>query len=313
VSGFFSLFCARALVGIGESCYGAISPSFVAEKFSEKMRSRALALFSMAIPVGSALGYAGGGLMGNFLGWRRAIWLVAIPGLFMTLLCLALPEDPKTKSSASPIQDYLQVWRIRTFRYTTYACAAMTFALGGFAVWIPTFFHRQWGMSVGYAGTLFGAITVLGGFIGSFCGGWIADRIRTTYPDSDLIVSGIGLAAGMPLAMIALMATHLFTAVGFLFVAEVLLFLNMGPLNSVIISVSQVRMRSMAFAANIFFMHLFGDAASPTLIGWGSDLFGLNRSLLVTTITLGLAGWFCFQARRSYRLDVESALITKPA
>jgi len=305
--GFVSLFAARSAVGVGEACYGAISPAFVAERFSVERRGRALAVFSMAIPVGSALGYAGGGMIGEMFGWRRALWLVGLPGLALAALCLRLPADPPRPDVPSPAAGYREVWAVPTFRLLTFAGAAMTFALGGFAVWMPTFFHRQWGLSVGRAGTLFGGITVLGGLVGSLLGGWLADALRRRVPDADLIVSGAGLLAGMPLAAAALAAPRLSLSIAALFAAETLLFLNMGPLNAAIVSVTRLETRSMAFAANIFIIHLLGDAASPTLIGWASDLLGLAPALLISCLALGLGGAFCFLARRGFRVDAGLA------
>lgn len=306
-SGFAALFASRAAVGVGEACYGAISPSFVAERFPEKTRGRALAIFSMAIPVGSALGYAGGGLAGEYLGWRHAFWLVGLPGVLLALLCLALPNDPPHAATPAPVAGYREVWAVPTFRLVTLAGAAMTFALGGFAVWMPTFFHRAFDLGVGRAGTLFGAITVLGGLVGSLLGGWLADWIRPRAADADLIVSGAGLILGMPLAAAAILAPSLGLSIAALFVAETLLFLNMGPLNSAIVSVTRLETRSMAFAANIFVIHLLGDAASPTLIGWGSDRFGLARALLGASAALGVGGALCFLARGGYGADSARA------
>jgi len=304
---FAGLFATRAAVGVGEACYGAISPSFVAERFPPENRGRALAIFSMAIPVGSALGYAGGGLAGGLFGWRRAFWMVGAPGLLLAALCTLLPNDPPHAATPSAGAGYREVWGVPSFRLITLAGAAMTFALGGFAVWIPTFFHRAWGMDVAKAGTLFGGVTVLAGATGSLLGGWLADRLRRRAQDADLIISGAGLLAGMPLAALAIAAPDVRASVAALFLAETLLFLNMGPLNAAIVSVTRLEVRSMAFAANIFVIHLLGDAVSPTLIGWGSDLFGLTRALLASCLALGLGGAFCLLARSGFHADAARA------
>jgi predicted MFS family arabinose efflux permease len=306
--GFTALFATRTAVGVGEACYGSISPSFVAERYPEARRGRALALFSMAIPVGSALGYAGGGLAGEAFGWRRAFFLVGAPGLLLAALCLLLPADPPHPKTPAAAAGYREVWGVPTFRKVTFAGAAMTFALGGFAVWMPTFFHRVYGLGVGRAGTFFGGITVLGGLTGSLLGGWLADWLRPRAADADLIVSGIGLVAGMPFAAAAILAPSLPLSMAALFAAETLLFLNMGPLNAAIVSVTRLETRSMAFAANIFVIHLLGDAASPTAIGWASDHFGLARALLVACAALGIGGAFCFAARAGYGADAARAL-----
>ena len=305
--GYLNLFTTRAAVGVGEACYGAISPSFVAERFPPANRSRALAIFSMAIPVGSALGYAGGGLAGDMFGWRHAFWLVGLPGLLLAALCTLLPADPPHRDTPSAASGYGEVWRIRCFRKITFAGAAMTFSLGGFAVWMPTYFHRTFQLSVGRAGMLFGAVTVLSGLLGSILGGLLADRLRSRAPDADLIVSGAGLIAGMPFAIAALAAPSLWLSIAALFAAETFLFLNMGPLNAAIVSVTRLETRSMAFAANILIIHLLGDAFSPALIGWGSDLFGLSRALMIACVALGLGGWFCFAARADFKTDSHEA------
>jgi hypothetical protein len=63
----------------------------------------------------------------------------------------------------------------------------------------------------------------------------------------------------------------------------------------------------MAFAANILVIHLLGDAASPFLIGWGSDLFGLSKALLAACAALGVGGILCFMARGHFDADAAVA------
>jgi len=305
--GFLSLFASRAVVGIGEACYGAISPSFVAERFPARRRGVALAIFSLAIPVGSALGYAGGGMLGQAIGWRHSFWVVGLPGLILAALCLLLPNDPPHAATPPPLEGYREVWAVRTFRLITFAGAGMTFALGGFAVWMPTFFHRNWGLSVGDAGLRFGAVTVAAGLLGSLIGGFLSDRLRRTDPTADLLVSGWGLLLGMPFAAAAIVAPSLNASIACLFLAETLLFLNMGPLNAAIVSVIKLERRSMAFAANIFVIHFLGDAASPALIGWGSDHFGLGRAMLAACLALGVGGAICLYARAGFVRDAQGA------
>lgn len=304
---FLALFASRAAVGIGEACYGAISPAFVAERFPAHRRARALAIFSLAIPVGSALGYAGGGQLGELIGWRHTSWVVGLPGVALAAVCLLLPKDAPRASVPPPVQSYRDVWDVRTFRFLTFAGAAMTFALGGFAVWMPTFFHRSWGMSVGDAGVRFGAITVMAGLAGSLLGGSLSDRLRKNDRYADLHVSGWGLLLGMPLAAAAIGAGSFKASAVLLFLAEMLVFLNMGPLNAAIVSVIPLEKRSIAFAANIFVIHLLGDAASPALIGMGSDRFGLTSALLATCAALGVGGAMCLLARRTFDVDAAGA------
>lgn len=46
----------RALVGIGEASYSTIAPTIISDLFIDDMRSKMLAMFYFAIPVGSGFG-----------------------------------------------------------------------------------------------------------------------------------------------------------------------------------------------------------------------------------------------------------------
>src|SRR5205814_6716742 len=70
--GFASLFIARSAVGVGEAAYGTIAPALLADSFPLERRGRVMAVFFMAIPVGSAAGYILGGLVDQHFGWRAA-------------------------------------------------------------------------------------------------------------------------------------------------------------------------------------------------------------------------------------------------
>ncbi|MBI3298518.1 MAG: MFS transporter [Elusimicrobia bacterium] len=305
--GYGQLFAARALVGVGESGYGAVSPSFVAEHFPKERRGGVLALFSMAIPVGSALGYLVGGWIGGRWGWRTACVAAGAPGLLLALLAMRL-RDPRTETGAVPTappsaKDYAALTRVKSYVATTGAMSAMTFALGGLLVWMPSFLNRTWGLSVSEAGTVFGGITILSGLFGSLLGGWLGDRLLRTTGKAYFIVSGVGLLLAMPAGIAAVLCPSYAGTLILLFIAETLAFLNMGPLNGVIVSVTAPSVRSMAFAANIFVIHALGDALSPTFIGMASDRWGLAPALVGAMTFLGLAGAFCAWGTRHVERD----------
>src|SRR5438093_8472260 len=62
---FGILFATRICVGIGEGGYGPAAPTILADLFPIETRGRIMAVFYTAIPVGSALGYVFGGLIGT--------------------------------------------------------------------------------------------------------------------------------------------------------------------------------------------------------------------------------------------------------
>ena len=122
-----------------------------------------------------------------------------------------------------------------------------------------------------------------------------------------LLLSGVGLILAAPFAVAALWVGNFTWAVIFIFLAEFFAFLNMGPLNAVIVNVTAVSIRSIAFAVNIFAIHALGDALSPTLIGYVSDLTDLRTALSLSLAALLVAGVLCFAAMRDYDEDCRRA------
>lgn len=304
------LLLARAAIGVGESSYGALSPSFVADHVPSRARGRALAFFSMAIPVGSALGYIFGGFVGAHFGWRNAFLIAGVAGIPLSLMALRLGDPRRTETKPSPDERraaYRSLARNRSFVLDALAFAALTFALGGFAVWMPTFFHRQWNLSIGSASAIFGGVTVVSGILGSLAGGWIADAALKRTKQAYFLVSAAGLILSLPFGAVALMAGDFKLAIGALAIAEFLIFLNTGPLNAVINEVTPPAARSMAFAISIFVMHALGDAISPVLIGWVSDRWNLRAALMGANAFLGVAGVLCLAGMTYYSADKEKA------
>jgi MFS family permease len=296
-----TLLSARAAVGIGEASFGTVSPGLLAEHFPKEKRGRILSYFYLAIPVGSALGYLAGGNLGQHFGWHSAFLLVGLPGLIFVIPVLLLREPrhqnqpDATTAQREPLSTaYRKLLGNRSFLINTLAMAAMTFALGGLAQWLPSFLNRIHHLDVARASTLFGAITVLAGITGTLAGGWLGDRCQQRNCKGYLLVSGWGFICGAPIACYALLSRDLTLCMTAIFCAEFFLFFNTGPLNTVIVNVTQPETRAMAFAVNIFLIHALGDAISPTIIGKISDMWDLGQALLITPVAILVAAFFCF-------------------
>jgi MFS family permease len=135
---------------------------------------------------------------------------------------------------------------------------------------------------------------VASGIIGTLTGGWLGDRLQAKSRSGYLLVSGWGFVLGAPILAWAILTSSLTACLVAIFLAETLLFLNTGPLNTVIVNVSAPPIRAMAFAINIFAIHALGDAVSPAIIGSLSDAFDLRRAMLITPIAIAVASFFCF-------------------
>src|SRR5213595_4348514 len=269
---FTILFATRIFVGIGEGGYGPAAPTILADLFPIEIRGRVMAIFYTAIPVGSALGYVIGGVVGGHLGWRWAFYLVTLPGLLLGLLCF-WQRDPRVsehhlaqESARRGIGDYLKLFRTRSYLINCVAQTLMTFVTGGLGFWAAAYLrYRNQSPEVGM--TIFGLITVVAGLVSTLLGGVIADKLRPRFAGSYFWVSGIGMLVACPFFITTLYVPFPATWIT-MFFAIFFLFLNTGPSNTALANVSQPAVRATAFAVNIFVIHALGDVQAFWLIGY---------------------------------------------
>ncbi len=291
---FAILFATRIFVGIGEGGYGPAAPTILADLFPIETRGRMMAVFYTAIPVGSALGYVIGGLIGAHLGWRWAFYLVAPPGLLLGLLCF-WQRDPRVgarhpgeKSPRRSMSDYLRLFRTRSYLINCVAITLMTFVTGGLGFWVPAYLrYRNQSPAVGM--TIFGLITVVAGLVATLLGGVIADRLRSRVPGSYFWVSGIGMLIACPIFIVALYIPFPAAWIA-MFLAIFFLFLNTGPSNTALANVSLPAVRATAFAANIFIIHAFGDVQAFWLLGYIGGHTNMHVAFLFVSGIIFISG-----------------------
>ena len=316
-SAFGMLMLTRVFVGVGEAAYGPAAPTIIADMFPVEKRGRMLSFFYLAIPVGSAIGYGFGGMVGQSLGWRWPFYLVTIPGLILAGLCF-LMRDPRgasraaAKKPALKLADVRSLFRIRSYVFNTAGMAAMTFASGGMSYWLPRYLFKNRAADfggtpdLGHINVTFGAITCVAGLLATLLGGWLGDRLRGKYPSAYFLVSGFGILVAFPLTVLMLHVPFPGAWV-LVFFAIFFLFFNTGPTNAALANVAPPAMRSTAFAINILLIHALGDAISPPLIGWIAGRSSMNTAFLVVSAMMVVAGGFWLTGARYLGRDTEMA------
>ncbi|WP_458401466.1 spinster family MFS transporter [Candidatus Avelusimicrobium sp.] len=281
---YVSLLSARAFIGIGEGGFTTIAQPFLAEQYPKNKRATILSYFGLALPAGSALGYLLGGVLGASWGWRTAFMVVGIPGFLLGLMALFQIKDREhrhlEKRKKPGLSQYITLLKNKPFILLCLAHAMQTFTLGGLSAWMPTYFHRFFELGVAQAGTIFGAIVILAGALGTFIGGKMSDKFLQKTNSAHFIVILSSFLIFIPFAAAGVLSHRMPFALISFFVAITFIFMPLGPISASLVALSGRKVRSMAFALNIFLIHALGDAASPALIGQVSDAFGLKIAVL---------------------------------
>jgi MFS family permease len=294
---FGILLIARALIGIGEAGYGTVAPALISDLFPRHQRTRMLSFFYVALPVGAAAGFGIGGWVGEHYSWRSAFFVGGGPGIALAALALLLPEPKRgaTEEVQGPERIPFRIG-IRalatngTFWVVTAGLTLMTFSIGGLANWMPAFLNLERGIPLGQAGLIFGAITAVAGTAGTLAGGILGDWIERRQPNGGIWLSGLGLALAAPIMFAAARVRDPALIFGVIFVAQLLIFLNTGPLNAAIVNCVVPAFRAFAMGINVLLFHLLGDALSPTVIGAIAQRFSLGVAIQVNAAPVLIGG-----------------------
>ena len=281
--GYYDMFAWRALLGVGEASYGIIAPALLSDLFTPKRRGRVMGVYYLALPLGGALGYLVGGHFAEHGDWRHAFWVVGLPGLVAAAAGLMISDPGRGASEGTThlgkadrpdLGEYLAILKTPSFLYNTAGQAAVTFAIGGYAVWGPTFYNRVRGMDYAQAGQQIGALSAVAGLLGIGLGTVVADLLRKLTRRAYLVWPTLAVAVAVPFGTLALLEPDRGRSLAYLFVASVMMASVLGPCNAVTANVVAANRRAAGFALSIFLVHLFGDISSPVIIGKVSKLLG---------------------------------------
>ncbi len=277
-SAYWLMLLTRCAVGVGEAVYGPVAPDMISDLFPVSRRGQVLSWFYAAIPVGGALGYAlGEGAVIATGQWQWAFYLVVPPGLLLTVVCFFMKEPPRGLTDGvsqharriPALEGYKIILRTPSYLLNCLGMAAMSFAIGGLAYWVPAFLEeRHVEKLFGVIGpkTAFGGLTVLSGLAATLIGGVVGDRLKPHYSGSYFLVSGVALLLAAPLVVLMVWLPFPFAWIA-LVACVFCLFFNTGPTNAILANVTHPRLRAPAFALNILLIHLLGDAPSPMIMG----------------------------------------------
>ena len=271
---FWQLFFFRMGVGIGEA--GGVAPSYalIADYFPPERRARALAIFSLGIPIGLALGTLIGAYIAAAINWRAAFFTMGVAGLILAPILLYLVRDPLKANSAAvaPIgQVFPMLARKPVFWLLAFAASSSSLCGYGLAVWTPSVLERSFGLGLIERGQFLASIVLIGGCTGVFAGGWLADRLGAMDRGWYAKLPAIAWLITAPTFALGLLASNLWLAWPLLLIPNALNILWLGPVTTAVQHLVPQRMRATASASFLLINNLIGLGVGPLLIGRLSD------------------------------------------
>ena len=298
---FTDLALARVGVGIGEAGCTPPAHSLLSDYFPPEKRATVLAVYACGIYMGVGLGFWLGGWLNDAFGWRVAFMVIGLPGVAMAVVVrFTVREPPRGMSertvAAGRSYGLEETWRflirLPSGRRISLGAAFQAFVGYGLGAWIPAFFIRLHGMTPGELGLWLSWITGIGGAIGAFSGGWLADRWVRDQPKARVYISLVGALCSIPFIVAALVLDNTTLALLSFFPANIFGTMWIGPAGSIVQDLAPPAMRATAAAVFIFILTMIGLGAGPQTVGILNDLIGtpdaIRYSLLGVAVSTSL-------------------------
>lgn len=300
-TGFWQFFLFRLGVGVGEA--GGVAPSYamIADYFPPHQRARALSIYSLGIPIGLAAGALLGGAIASAVNWRWAFVAVGVAGVAIApIFRLVVKEPPREAFDASPAAGHprVSVWTVfallaakPSFWLMSFAAACSSLCGYGLAFWVPSVLIRSFGFSLLTASQYIGSLLLIGGTIGVFAGGWLADRLGGRDRGIYAKLPAIAWLVTVPLFAAALMSGSPVLAWFLFLIPNGLNILWLGPVTTAVQHLVPPPMRATASASFLFINNLIGLGLGSLIMGRLSDamiaVHGADALRYATTYALG--------------------------
>ncbi len=274
-AGFTQLFLCRLGVGVGEA--GGVAPSYalIADYFPAERRARALALFSLGVPIGLSAGTMIGAYIAHAINWRAAFLVMGGAGVLLApILRLFVRDMPKAHvpSAQAPLVSVFRiVARKPAFWLLAFASSASSLCGYGLALWTPSVFERSFGLGLLDRAQFVASTLLIGGCAGVFAGGWLADRLGDMDRGWYAKLPAIAWTLSVPAWGFGLFAPNLWIAWPLLLVGNAVNILWLGPVTTAVQHLVPRPMRSTASASFLLINNLIGLGIGPLLMGRLSD------------------------------------------
>jgi predicted MFS family arabinose efflux permease len=285
-----------------------------------------MGIFATGVNIGIMIGFFVGGWVNELYGWRAAFMTVGIPGLFLAVVVrLALREPQRGASEGRAAEAHEEApsitsaartfWRVRALRHIAFGAALNAFVGYGTVAWLPSFLDRSYQMSSGDIGTYLSVILGVGGGVGTFFGGYYADRLAGRDVRWNLWLPAAAIMLAMPFTFgVYYFATTSTESLLYFIIPAMTGTIYLGPSLAMVQALVPLRMRTVASAILLFVINIIGLGMGPQMVGIVSDLLTdrfANESMRYALFLTGFVNiWSAFHfvmAARTLKSELAEA------
>jgi len=274
----------RAGVGLGEGGANPISHSLVADTFSVRQRGLAMSVLSAAIPLGMVVAPLTIGFVAHAWGWRAAFLAAGIPGMILAPLVWLTLREPRHERG-EPVQngrfmaDMAWLFRNRAFRWVFLAATFNGVGIHGVGIFTTSFLLREYKLNIAEVGTILSVAGAMG-LIGTFIGGYLADKFADDRGRSYVLVPAVGAGLSFLAFGLAFRIESVVLGVGLILVGNIVTDLKNGPNWAAVQNIVPSTMRTTASAIFFIAATVFGTGLGGLLVGAFSDIAASNQFVM---------------------------------
>jgi MFS family permease len=310
-SSFGHLFLMRMMVGVGEATVGPAAPSIISDSVPRERLATAISVYHTGLYIGAGLAQILGGaaaaaamtrdhitlpLFGAVRPWQFVLIAVGLAGLVPLALLIATVREPKRRGATADKPPELRqvLAHYRTHRKVLFfhhlGFAAISFSGYGVGSWLPSFFVRNHGWSIGQVGFWLGMNAAVTASISVVVGGMLADRwYRQGRRDAKLRVAFIGSMLWFPPGLAYPLVSEGWQAMALLGLSAFFGSLGIGCAIASLQELMPNRMRGQAVAAYAVIANLIGIGIGPTAVALLTDrVFGDESMVRYSILAVAL-------------------------
>ena len=278
---YWQLLAARIGVAVGEAGSNPPSHSIIADLYQPAERATAMAIFGLGVNFGIMFGFLIGGWVNDWVGWRWAFVIAGAPGLLIALAVrFTMKEPPRGLSDGltyevQPPPFFLVVrtmWRDNRIRQLLLSNALISMAGYAAIAWAPVYFQRIHGFSTSESGTFLALGIGLGGGLGTFLGGALADKLSKISEGWRAWIVSFSILAYLPAGYLCYQSIDPFWAIFWFTGPATLGGVYIGVNFAILQSLAPVEMRAVMASINLFVLNIIGLGLGAFSVGMISDL-----------------------------------------